>query len=185
MVRHSKGMDASTTFEPPDGGVAISFVRGLDRFATFPKFAQQAGLRSRFAVVQETYVEGCVDMHFEEPLWRVLAEFVQSKVPEGVVEVTTEQGESLPMDWFLSEWRRTAAGEREPPPLLTAWSDFRPTVCMVTDYWTRAGGPQPYHDSYTYSLYSNRDLGDEVMSSLTRTPSRSRWALAAEALAAT
>ena len=39
-------------------------------------------------------------------------------------------------------------------------------MCMVTDYWTRVGGPSLYHDSYTYSLFSDRDVGPEVAAAL-------------------
>lgn len=123
-------------------------------------------------------------MHFDEPLWRALSEFVQSKVPEGAVQVTTELGANLALSQFLSEWEKTASSEREPPPVLTATSDFRLTVCMVTDYWTRVGGPPPYHDSYTYSIYADRDLGEEVLNALTKAASRSRWTLAPEVTAA-
>jgi len=178
-------MDTSTPFEPRPGGVDVSFVRGVDRFSTFPDFVKQAHLGSRFAVVQETYVEGCTDMHFEEPLWRALVDFLRNKFPGEAVDVTTELGASVPVDRFLTEWDKTVPSEHEPPPVLTASVNFRPIVCMVTDYWTRVGGPRPYHDSYTYSIYSDSDLGDEVMSALADAACRSRWTLAPEVIPTT
>jgi len=171
-------MEASTRFEPPPGAIGVSFVRGVDRFSTPPRFVKRAGLTARFAVVQQTYVEGCADVYFDAPLWRALASFVQSKGDTVDVWVTTPDRQRLSLTKFLEAWEKISADEREPPPVLTVSSGARPALCMVTTYWVDVGGPGVYHDSYTYSLYGDQDLGEDVLAALAKAPDRARWTLA-------
>lgn len=171
-------METSATFEPPPGGVGVSFVRGAGLAAKPPAVVKRAGLTVRFAVVQQTYVEGCADMYFDAPLWRALAQFVRSYAGEGGAQVTTDGRTGLPLDRFLEDWEMIAADEREPPPVLTAFSDGRAVLCMVTEYWAHVGGPALYHDSYTYALYAAQDVGEDVLAALARAPARARWAVA-------
>jgi len=173
-------MEGSTRFEPPPGAIGISFVRGVDRFSTPPKFVKKAGLTSRFAVVQHTYVEGCADLYFDASLWRALASFVQSKGGKAEVWVTTPGRKPLTLTKFIEEWEEISADEREPPPVLRVLSGARPALCMVTTYWADVGGPGLYHDSYTYSLYGDKDLGDDVLAALAKAPDRARWTMAAQ-----
>ena len=93
-------MNLGQIFSPPPGGVGIQFVRGLDRLSTYPELAKRAGLGFRFAVVQETYVEGCTDMYFDEALWRELAAFVQSNSRDGEIEVTSKSGVRMTLGEF-------------------------------------------------------------------------------------
>jgi hypothetical protein len=53
-------------------------------------------------------------------------------------------------------------------------------VCMVTEFWSRVGGPAPYHDSYTYAFFSVQDLGREIVAHLESRNGDGRWALAGE-----
>ena len=69
----------------------------------------------------------------------------------------------------------TPPEDRRPPGLIKARTDQRTVLWMVTEYWSRIGGPDRYHDSYTYSLFSDRDLEDEVRLFLQARPDASRW----------
>jgi hypothetical protein len=162
--------------------VDVRFVRGLDRHSTYPSFVEAAGLNERFAVVQDTFVEGCDDMHFEEPLWRELVECFPRLIPDCQVLVTPEIQPDKPimLGDFLQRWDLTAAEDREPPPIVTALSGQTIALVMVTDFWVRTGGPDIYHDSYTYSVFSEQDVSAELMATLHHSAARSRWNLATE-----
>jgi hypothetical protein len=153
----------------------------MDRLYKLPDVVKKASLTERFAVVQETYIEGCVDMFFDEPLWRSLTEFLRGKSPSRTVQVTREsERKPVSLDEFLSQWDRTPPEDQVPPYVLVAMADERPILCMVTEFWNTVGGPQPYSDSYTYSFFSKDDVGAEVMAALKASPSQSRWSVASE-----
>jgi hypothetical protein len=175
--------ETRATFTPPANSVDVCFVKGMDRFSRIPARAARAGLNQRLAVIQETCVEGCIDMHFDELLWRTLADYVRAFVPGARIEVVTKDGRSdrpVSLDRFLEEWNGVAVDGREPPPLLLAISDGGLRLCMATEYWCNAGGPRPYHDSYTYSLYADRDLQGEVLAQLDQAEGRERWRIKRE-----
>lgn len=157
--------------------VCVRFVRGLDKHSSFPDLVRRAGLNQRFAIIQDTHIQGHADMYFDEPLWRALIEFVKSKAVSGRVEVFSDHRKraSVPIELFLEDWGQTAAEERCPPPMVAAFAGERATLCMVTDNWAAVGGPALYHDSYTHSLFCDRDVELEVMTALTSAPGRKRW----------
>jgi hypothetical protein len=161
------------TFVPADGAVEVRFVAGNDGLAPIPLAVSAAGLNQRFAVIQETGVEGCVDWYFDELLWRTLVEFAATQGDDQkVLERTTEE----PLNGFLERWDRTKIEDREPPWTILIRSEGQITFAMVTEYWDLAGGPQPYSDSYTYSLFSHEDVSEKVIAWL-RTSDPRRWML--------
>jgi hypothetical protein len=55
---------------------------------------------------------------------------------------------------------------------------------MLTEARYTVGGPDVYHDSCTYSLYSDHDIADEVRACLRGNPHASGWRLADTVLSA-
>jgi membrane protein implicated in regulation of membrane protease activity len=74
-------------FERP---TQVRFVSGMDGVYARPAVARQAGLGCRFAVIQDSHVEGQDDMVFDEALWRALVDFA-SRLGDRV-EVMTQTG---------------------------------------------------------------------------------------------
>lgn len=162
--------------------VDISFMKGresrnlLNR--TMDRFVRRAGLEERFAVIQDTYVEGEVDMVFDEGLWRRLVAYVAQYDLQATVTVTEKNPykDQIPLDDYLRHWEQ---GERDgPPPFVVARKGETVVLAMVTEYWNTTGGPYPYHDSYTYSLFSDRDLSADVPRFLSEAAEASRWKMA-------
>src|SRR5690606_8447614 len=68
---------------------------------------------------------------------------------------------------FWAEWQRLPKEDREPPLFIFAGqNEVEASLVVETEYWTRVGGPMPYHDSYTYSFYSGVPIGDAIMKRL-------------------
>lgn len=166
------------TFRPGKGAVEIRFVSGEDGLTPLPPIVAKAQFSARFAVVQDTYVEGCVDMYFDQSLWRALAGYVAGL--GGTVSVLTKFKDRLeaPLDAFLEGWEAIPDEDKDPPWVLLVRSEDRLLMAMVTDYWVQVGGPKLYHDSYTYSLLSDRRLEDEVQAVLAVAPGSESWSLA-------
>lgn len=168
------------TFRPGKGAVEVRFIRGEDGMTPLPPIVSQAQFSERFAVVQETYVEGCVDMYFDQALWRALAGYVAGLGGTVSVLIKFKDRREAPLDDFLEGWETVPDEDKNPPWVLLARAEGRLVLAMVTDYWVQVGGPKLYHDSYTYSLFSDRRLEGEVMAALVRAAGSTAWRLASE-----
>jgi hypothetical protein len=161
----------------------ITFVDGFDDWYTVPPAVKSAGLSHRFAVIQDTYRSDSVGMYFDEALWRRLIDFALHFSPGSYL--TAIVGERA-FDWisFISDWENSTASNREPPAYVQVFADGKFVLCMATEYWTRVGGPMPYHDSYTYSFFSAEDLSRRIMQHLREAIDADAWNLASQAIRA-
>ncbi len=159
----------------------IRFVRGFEPKFPIPKTVKTAGLTHRFAVIQETWradTAATVGMFFDEALWRRLLAFAAQFAPGlRLAILPTQNGKEMPPEDFLAAWDKQDADAREPPAILARDARQSPVLYIEPEYWTRVGGPMPYHDSYTYSIYSSGDLGDRVMRFLTEAEAARGWEL--------
>ncbi len=142
----------------------------------------------RFATIQDTYVEELGEMYFDEALWKALVQFVSGYAPDSDVSVTAEFKDvgrkAKPIVSFMEEWQSTSEDDRSPPAFLAVKVDGALRLAMLREYWNQVGGPQPYADSYTYSIFSDRDLADEIMSTIRIAPDASRWEIDANVIRA-
>lgn len=166
------------------GPVDIVFVSGHERDFRYPPAIAAAGLGHRLAVVQETGVEGWPDMVFDEALWRALCDFLAH---QGEVWVGHDMDDLGREEWslraFLEDWERQAPDDRGPPGLLVVRSGGALRFCVVTEYWNQVGGPWPYADSYTYSVFSMEDLSG-ALPAYFREICDGRWRLSDDLLVA-
>ena len=144
----------------------VRFVDGFDEVCVWPKFARAANLAHRFAVIQETYRPDSVDMYFDQRLWLSLLDFAKRSAPSVRIGISRGGAKKVELDAFFSGWMSLPQEDREPPPLVFVENETAPTLIIETEYWKNVGGPMPYHDSYTYSLYSSAPLSDAVMKHL-------------------
>lgn len=126
-------------------------------------------------------------MVFDEALWRSLtgyASATHSKEACAVVEHLKRGSQmEVPLDRFLEHWMTKPEDQRSPPQALFVRSGGAMTLCMVTDYWCNVGGPMPYHDSYTYSIYTKDSVEKDVTEFLAQVPDKGRWNFAPEVFA--
>ncbi len=168
--------------------VSLRFVAGIEGDYRCPKFITQAGLTHRFASIQDTYVPELGEMYFDEALWRVLAQFVSGYIPNADVLVTAKFQDigrkAKPILSFMEEWQSTSEDDRSPPAFLAVSVDGALRLGMLREYWNHVGGPEPYSDSYTYSIFSDRDLSSEIMTAIRAAPDASRWEIDANVIQA-
>jgi hypothetical protein len=169
-------------FDPSDGAVDVHFVKGNEGFSSIPEVVALSGLNERFAVIQDSAVEGCSDWYFDKLLWRCLVRYVVGQGGQVTVLNQWRDKDEVPIDEFLEAWDQIDPQDQEPPWVLLVRIEGRLTLSMVTEYWCLAGGPDPYHDSYTYSLFSDRDVSEEVVLAIKGNPAASRWLLQEEVI---
>lgn len=159
--------------------IRVDFVNGIEWDWRMPKFVATVGLSHRLAVIQDSYVEGAGAMVFDEVLWRTLVDFIARQGGEAFVAVDFQGKEprEVPLASYMDDWEQLPETEREPPAWIALRADGRLVLCMITEYWTRIGGPQPYSDSYTYSLISGRDVTAEVVTLLNGASAAGGWEL--------
>jgi hypothetical protein len=162
--------------------IEIRFVAGVHkswRYPKPPKFLAKAGLTFRFAVIQETFAPGCADMYFDEVLWKTIVDFARRYGPADILTVAERMEDvnrrEIPIDLYLWDWEKIAQEDRDPPQMLLLRDARDLRFCAITEYWNLAGGPKAYHDSYTYALFSARDLSEGVPRFLRDSPDAARW----------
>ena len=53
-------------------------------------------------------------------------------------------------------------------------------LCIETEFWTQLGGPWPYHDSYTYAIWSKDDVSARLIGFLREADPSASWDIASE-----
>lgn len=159
--------------------IRVDFVAGTEWDARFPRFVAMAGLTHRLAVIQDSYVEGAGEMVFDEALWRTLVDFIASQngqtfIAENIAKVGRRE---VQLTEYMAKWERLSPDERSPPGWIGLRADGKLKLCIIREYWNQVGGPQPYSDSYTYSVMSGRDLTMEVVTWLRDSPAATGWKL--------
>jgi hypothetical protein len=159
------------------GPVEVEFVSGPEPEYRYPPAIGRAGLDRRLAVIQHTNAPGSPDMVFDEDLWRALAVFL-ARQGEGDVCVGRTVEDLGREEWtlaaLLEDWDRALPEDRYPPDLLLARVQGALRLCMVIEAWAQVGGPWPYADSWTYSIFSHEDLSASLPAFL-REQSAGRW----------
>jgi len=134
----------------------LEFVSGIDPCTPVPKAVRDWGLNHRFAIIQITYRPDMVDAFFDEEVWHRLASYIKNLLANGdqirVFKRIGSPEESL--DSFVEGLSRLDPLDKEPPELIEVWNGTGDLIFVVyTEFWVHVGGPAPYADSYTYSLY--------------------------------
>ncbi len=148
-----------------------------------PRLAIDAGLSSRAAFSIESYRPGSVDMFFDSDLFMSLLNAVSSSVPHDSTEVWQEIPGGIFQRLLRHEHYRiigsleTLEGmfrQKEPePPSKIVWTKAtKPVVIGVPEGWHLLGGPDPYHDTYTFSLYSSSSDSARIIEALRSTAVR-------------
>lgn len=160
------------------GKTSVRFASGMDGAFARPAQARHAGFDKRFAVIQDTHVPGQDDMVFDEALWRALAGFVAGLGQEArVVDRAGKVARPQSLESWMAAFAAAGPDDRRPPDFVLAHDGDVLKACMVTEFWCNVGGPAPYHDSYTYSLYSAEALGPRVLAHLQALNGQGQWAL--------
>ncbi len=161
----------------------IHLLAGFDSAVHVPKYVKSASLKYRLAVIQETYRADKVDMYFDEALWRRLLEFALPYSPGLHVGIIAQRSKKeMQPGGFLATWNAWADEDRYPPEFILLRGKENLVLCIATEYWTHVGGPRPYSNSYTYSIYSNEDLSARVMRFLLEAEASQGWDISPDVL---
>jgi hypothetical protein len=138
-------------------------ISGYHSVTPFPKEARKSWLFFRFALVFESYRRDKVDLFFNSELFLSLLGALSLQISHNRLEIYYDSGESRrekPLVSFgaLEEYYQNVSEVEREPPHKILWFQDHLLVCMgLSELWARVGGPEPYSDSYTMSLYTKKD----------------------------
>lgn len=130
------------------------------------KTAQEMGLLFRFAVVLDTFRESKVDMFFDAELFFILFDRIFSVVQYDAMAIEFDEEGKIAfgsLDAATEHFYNLPEQDREPFVQALLSLNGAPTSLVRAEWHYRVGGPEPYHDSYTYSIYRrSQDPSDLV-----------------------
>ncbi len=149
-------MPEASSPDPTTPARHIALVAGYHSCSFPPPVAYDAGLRERFAVVLSSYRPDKDGMFFDADLFVRLAAALLRAVPHDSLAIETGGGSpilgSLPE--LAERYARQDEMDRDPPLRMRASLGDRLVAVGETEAWASVGGPAPYHDSFTLSLYT-------------------------------
>jgi hypothetical protein len=160
----------------------IRFLAGIEPWNRAPAAVKAAGFAHRFAVIQETHRANKAEygMYFDEALWRRLFEFAREIAPGAQVGIV---GYGCANEMTADDFLTANASIEDPPAFLLVRANGTLSLCIETEFWTNVGGPWPYHDSYTYAIWSSDDVSARVIRFLREADASASWDIRSDVLA--
>jgi hypothetical protein len=149
-------MPEASSPNPTTPARRIALVAGYHPCSYPPPVAYEAGLRERFAVVLSSYRPDKDGVFFDADLFVRLAAALLRVVPHDSLAIETGGGSSVlrSLPELSERYARLDESERDPPLRMRASLGDRLVAVGETEAWAAVGGPAPYHDSFTLSLYT-------------------------------
>ena len=143
---------------------SISIVKGYHDCTKIPDVTLSGNLRFRLAIILDTYRRDKKDMFFDAELF---CEFIfrvcDLMLPEQV-KVFLASGEVLnSLKTMKDRIFFENEEDRMPPKEVHLMKKGRVFCCVYTEFWIYSGGPTPYHDSYTFSIYTETDFSRHLI----------------------
>ncbi len=125
-------------------------------------------------------------MYFDEALWRRLVQFAEQFGAKYRVTIVNRDwatrvanreacaADEMSVEAFLAAWSEQ---DRDPPEYIMVRGDGGLVMCIATEYWTQIGGPFPYADSYTYSLFSKKFINRLAVQFIETSESAEGWVI--------
>lgn len=152
-----------TTAEQSVTDRTLCMVSGYHAASFPPADAFESGLRHRFAVVLDTYRRDKADMYFDTSLFLHLVPTLCQTIGFDSVAIRITEGNCLhSFDDLARHYDGLEEPEHEPPDRIDLLRSGVLVGVVETEFWTMVGGPFPYHDSYTLSLYTERDRSSDL-----------------------
>lgn len=140
----------------PGTDLRIIVKSGFSRAVPFGFFAVPRNMLWIGDIVQDSYRRDKVDMYFDLDFFEFWISKLLAFKELGVPRLYVDNEIYLTLEEFVAGCRRMPEVDREPPIKVDFEVGNVMRFCAMTEFWTMVGGPMPYHDSYTYSLFSRR-----------------------------
>lgn len=141
----------------------ISIVEGFHPYVHLPKEVEEKGLIHRIAVIFHTAREEVDYMFFDFPLFFEFIQTIGQSLTSEMIKVKDDTKGRHSFRDYIDSQLRIGPEDRFPPKEIYFYKKSEIQCFLATELWVYAGGPQPYSDSYTFSIYSKDKLGDLLL----------------------
>lgn len=139
------------------------------RARTADAFLVEAGLQDRLAIILHSFRADKVEMFFDHELFLNILTTVTGFLRSDAMAIELEDKSTLAaLDELRLFYEGLAEDGRVPPERIT-WTRQNLLLCAgVCQNWYLVGGPDPYHDSFTFELFGPRPFPDDLLASIER-----------------
>lgn len=163
--------------------IDINFVTGIHP-PRLPKFARKARLTHRFAVIEHTTFAVGDARQVDSYLLDALIDFATGYDPGAeifVVDAWNEIGrKERRLADLAGEWKKDLGTVRRMPAAVLSRKRGKLRLCLLTEGWFGPDAPWPYTNSFTYSLLSDHNIGEDVLAFLRGHADAFRWNLSTQ-----
>ena len=121
-----------------------------------------AELPFRLAIVLDSYRPNSMDSVFDADLYCAVVGAVTKFLHADSLASEGEFGGCTSAESFESHYRSMETIDREPPNWIRYIKHGKTIAVCASELWVRVGGPNPYHDSYTMSIFHSLENGDAL-----------------------
>jgi len=140
----------------------LRLCKGYHRHNYPPALAHLAGLQERFAVVLDTSRHNKDHWFFDVELFLAIVEGLSNVLQPDKIRIEMEDEISYAS---IAKLAVAYAGldeeDCEPPARILLSRNEELVGIEETEFWSRVGGPEIYHDSYTISFFTAEDRSVE------------------------
>jgi hypothetical protein len=149
-------------------------VLGLHRETPIPADVQTLKLAYRTAIVLDTYRSWSSDMVFDSGLFVALLTTIDRSFAPSTLSISMRLYEPERLQTFhdlteLDAFYTAHSADPEIPEEATWTRDGQIIAKGFSERWDLVGGPAPYHDSCTFSVFSRTPLPDTIWTQIRET----------------
>jgi hypothetical protein len=143
--------------------IVTGYLPGID---VLPRWVQRLGLNRRVAFVLDSSRPGKVDTSFDAELYAALVDAAREVFRADRIASVSATGETLKefraASDLMREYEPLPEVDRDPLEQALLLRGETIVAAIGSEPWANAGGPQPYHDSFTVPIYSQDDAAAEL-----------------------
>ena len=140
-----------------------AIVIGYHPFTYPPELAHKAGLGNRFAVIFDTTNQERGYAYLDPILYAAVLSALCEAVPLDSLVIKRSKGGDLHAFEDLLEELSPCDVDLDPPERVLGFRHTKLVAFAETEEWINIGGPAPYSDSYTLSVYTELDRSDDFL----------------------
>jgi hypothetical protein len=144
---------------------SIFIVRGYHEFIRPPEIVINEGVVYRLSFVLNTYRRNKNYWFLDVELFLSLVSKIKQLFDPCSTEVFMTNKSVLKSIELMKQKMLSESEEYRSPPRRIIFRNEGDVVCCIIDveFWVNVGGPMPYHDSYTVSVYTKKDMSEQLI----------------------
>ncbi len=139
----------------------ITIIQGYHEVTPLSPLADASGLKSRFAVIFDTYNPKVKYIDFQDSVFVEIVKQISEILNHDEIEIVMDDNiKFYQLTDLLKYFQDIPEGDRLPPRNVFFRKQGKLICIEETEFWAFSGGPPPYSDSFTISFYTQNNMFD-------------------------